>query len=456
MKERYSVAQFNTLIVVLLTSFMTTFTGNALNLSIPAIEMEFGASAKMVGWVMTLYTLVCAVMAVPFGKIADSIDRKKVFCIGLLVFALGSFTSISAWNISSLLVFRGIQGIGASMIFATNMAILVGAFDPSQRGKVLGISTCATYFGLSTGPVIGGILNQQFGWRSILIVSGIIGIISLYLAVTKISREQQKAQFGGLDKKGTFLYCIGLTGLMYGISTFGDGVISYIITAAGMLLLIAFVKTEIGCVDPIIKMSMFKGNKAFLFSNLAALLNYGATFAITYLLSMYLQMAKGLPSQEAGLILITAPLVQAVLSPMAGKLSDHHSPFKLSSAGMAVCAVSLLAFVFLKEDTNIGVIIAILVVVGIGFALFSSPNTNAIMSAVSREDYSVASSIVATMRSIGHTISMAIVTLVVGFNMGNEGMNQVSIDVMMVTLRTCFIIFCIISVAGIYISLKRK
>lgn len=456
MKASYSKAQLNTLIVVMLTSFMTTFTGNALNLSIPAIEMEFGVSAQMVGWVMTLYTLICAVLAVPFGKIADTINRKKVFQTGLLIFAIGSFASIFAWSLNSLLIFRGIQGIGAAMIFATNMAILVGSFDQSQRGKVLGISTCATYFGLSTGPVIGGFLNQHFGWKSILIISGAMAVAALLLAITKVVDEKQKGTFGTLDYKGTLLYCIGLSGLMYGISTLSQGAVSYIITALGAMLLIVFVYIEAKEKDPIIKISMFRGNKAFLFSNLAALLNYGATFAITYLLSMYLQMAKDLSSQEAGLILITAPLVQAIFSPWAGKLSDHHSPFKLSSAGMGVCAVALFAFVFLKVDTPIWFIMATLVIVGMGFALFSSPNTNAIMSAVKKEDYSVASSIIATMRSIGHTISMAIVTLVVGLYMGNRGMNQVEDVVMMDTIRTCFIIFCIISILGIFISLKRK
>ncbi len=456
MKKNYTKEQLNTLIVVLLTAFLTTFTGNALNLSIPAIEIEFDSSAKTVGWVMTLYTLICAGLAVPFGKVADSINRKKVFWLGISIFAVGSFASVFSWSLGALLLFRGIQAVGAAMIFATNMAILVGAFDQKERGKVLGISTCATYVGLSSGPVIGGVLNQHFGWKSILIVSGAIALIALYLAITKIKEEKPENNFKGLDYKGTGLFCAGITALMYGISTIGGNTISYGITLGGVALLIIFFKYEVKVQDPVIKVSMFKNNKAFLYSNLAALMNYGATFAITYLLSMYLQMTKDFSSQAAGLVLITAPLVQAILSPLAGKLSDKHSPFKLSSAGMGVCAVGLGILIFLKVETPLWLIIGTLVLTGIGFALFSSPNTNAIMSAVKKEDYSVASSILATMRSVGHTISMAIVTLVVGIFMGDNGMNQVSNVVMMDTVRTCFIVFCIVSVVGIFISLKRK
>lgn len=457
MKTKYSKDQFNILVVVLLTSFICTFSGNALNLSIPAIEADFGVSAKAVGWVITIYTLVCAAAAVPFGKVADILDRKKIFCIGLGLFNFCSIACVFAWSLPAMLVFRVFQGIGSSMIFATNMAILVGAFDNRERGKVLGISTCATYIGLSSGPVLGGILNQHFGWQSILVVTFALGIVSLYLAITKVPKQlEEEVKIKNFDVAGTALYCIGITCLMYGISIIDQGILAYVLTGVGIILTVTFVKVELKVVDPIVKMQLFKKSKAFLCSNLAALMNYGATSAITYLMSIYLQMAKGFSSQTAGLILITAPLIQALLSPKAGRLADKHSPFKLSSAGMGVCAVALGLLVFLKADSPIWYVIGSLAVVGVGFALFSAPNTSAIMGEVDKEDYGIASSMLATMRSIGFTVSMALVTLIVGLYMGSSGMNQVSGEVMITTIRTCLLVFCGISLVGIFISLKRE
>lgn len=456
MSKKYSKEQINILIVVLLTSFMCTFTGNALNLSIPAIEADFGVSAKAVGWVITLYTLVCAAAAVPFGKLADILDRKKIFATGLGIFVVCSLACVFSWNLTVMLILRGLQGIGSSMIFATNMAILVGSFDPKERGKVLGISTCATYIGLSSGPVLGGILNEHFGWQSILIVTFALGVICLYMAIYKVpSQKIGEGVVRNFDIKGTVLFCVGITCLMYGISIIDTGYVAYILTAIGIAITVWFVKNELKVVDPIIKMQLFTKSKGFRSSNLVALMNYSATSAITYLMSMYLQMGKGFSSQAAGLVLITAPLVQAILSPSAGKLADKHSPFKLSSLGMGVCAISLGILFFIGIDTPIWYIVGGLCVVGTGFAIFAAPNTSAIMGCVDKDDYGIASSILATMRNIGFTVAMAIVTLIVGLYMGQNGMNNVSADVLMSTIRTCLIVFGVISIGGIFISLKR-
>ncbi|MCQ2550638.1 MAG: MFS transporter [Clostridia bacterium] len=437
------------LMVVLLTSFMCTFSGNALNLSIPAIEADFGVSAKAVGWVITLYTLVCAAAAVPFGKLADIVDRKKIFCTGLVIFNIAALLSVFSWNLTVLLTLRAIQGIGSSMIFATNMAILIAAFDPRERGRVLGISSCATYVGLSSGPVIGGVLNQHFGWQSIMIVTVLIGLVCIYIGTTKVPKQGSK-KIEGFDGKGTILFCLGITALMYGIS-----VINWVIIVIGVILSVLFIFTELNVDDPVVKMQLFTKSKAFLCSNLAALMNYSATSAITYMMSMYLQMAKGFSSQSAGLILITAPLIQAILSPGAGKLSDRYSPFKMASIGMAVCTLALGILYFIDVDTSMAYIVFALVVVGVGFAIFAAPNTSAVMGQVDKADYGIASSILATMRNIGFTVAMAIVTLIVGIFMGSQGMNQASPELLLSTIRTCILVFMGISVVGIFVSIKR-
>ena len=205
-----------------------------------------------------------------------------------------------------------------------------------------------------------------------------------------------------------------------------------------------------------VNVRLFGENIGYAFSNLSALLNYSATFAISYLISIYLQVVMGYSSQAAGLIMIFQPVVMALLSPVAGRLSDRFSPFKMSSVGMAFCAAGAGIFIFVGKDSPLAVIIIALLITGLGFSLFSSPNTNAVMSCVDKDEYGVASSVLATMRSIGHTLSMVIVTVTVSRYMGDAPLAEAEPQMLVSVINTSFIIFTAICVAGVFISLKRK
>ncbi|MGI6731534.1 MAG: MFS transporter [Anaerovoracaceae bacterium] len=449
-------SQTATVIVVILTAFVTTFTGSALNLSIPAISQEFNASAIIMNWIINGYVLAIAAFSVPFGRLADLTGRKRILVIGILIFSICSGGAGFAWSIQVLLVIRMLQGIGASMIFSTNMAVLISAFPPEKRGKVIGFSVASTYIGLSAGPVLGGVLNHYLGWRSIFILTFIIGVVSFFLAAKKLPRVEAKMENGGWDILGNIVYIIMIIAIMYGLSSFSTESYGKYLIIGGVILFLFFIYHELKVKHPIVEMRLFKSNLAYLFSNLAALLNYGATFAVSYLLSIYLQTIRGFDSQIAGLILISQPVLMAVLSPYAGRLSDRLSPFKLASFGMGLCALGLFSFIFISANYPMALVIANLVVVGIGFAFFSSPNTNAVMACVEKKDYSVASSILATMRSIGHSVSMAIITFIFAMNFGDMTLEQVEPTAMLMAMRVSFIIFTIICGVGIFISLKRK
>ena len=445
-----------TIIVVILTAFITTFTGSALNLSIPSISQEFSASAIIINWIINGYILAVAAFSVPFGRLADLTGRKRILVIGLLIFSLCSGGAVFSWSIQALLITRMLQGIGASMIFSTNMAVLISAFPPEKRGKVIGFSIASTYIGLSAGPVIGGMLNHYLGWRSIFIMTCIISIVSFFIAARKLPKTKAEVEEGGWDILGNVVYIAMIIAIMYGLSTFSTESYGKYLIIGGVILLIFFIYHELKVKYPIVEMRLFKNNLGYLFSNLAALLNYGATFAIGYLLSIYLQTIRGFDSQIAGLILISQPVIMAFLSPYAGRLSDRVSPFKLASFGMALCALGLFSFIFITANYPLALVIINLIVVGIGFAFFSSPNTNAVMACVEKKDYGVASSILATMRSIGHSTSMAVITFIFAINFGNMTLEQVEPSTMLIAMRVAFIIFTIICGAGIFISLKRK
>ena len=448
--------------VVVITAFITTFTGSALNLSIPDIGSQFGASAGRMGWLVSGYTLSVAAFSVPFGRLADITSRRNVLIAGIALFVACCIAALLSGSMAMLLRSRVMQGVGAAMIFSTNTAVLISAFPGEQRGRALGYSLASTYVGLSAGPVIGGALNHNFGWRSIFVFIGILGVVALAAALMKLPAEKRTEPHApgagrrSFDAAGNVIYMISIFLLMYGLSEAGNGAVYIAVAAAGAAAGIIFVSHEMKSADPVVDIRLFRENKGYAFSNLSAMLNYGATFAISYLISIYLQVVMGYSSQTAGLIMIFQPLIMALLSPVAGRLSDRFSPFRMSSLGMALCAAGTFMFIFTGLQTHLVFIIAALVVTGLGFAMFSSPNTNAVMSCVEKEDYGVASSILATMRSIGHTFSMVIVTITVTVLASDMALADVPADVLIKVIRVSFIVFTAICIAGVFISLKRE
>lgn len=444
-------------IVAAIASFVTAFSGSALNLSIPSIGSEFDVSASSIGWMVTIYALSVAAFSVPWGRIADITSRRNVMVIGLGLFALGCLASVMATSFGMLLVMRLMQGIGASMVFSTNTAILISAFPPNKRGRAIGFNLGGVYVGLSSGPVLGGFLNHQLGWKSIFIFTVAMTVVSLILAEVFLPKDTALNKGRKLDVGGNILFIISIVVLMLGLSqTTVYGKWSLVMIAVGVALVIAFIIYENRQKDPALKVSLFKSNIGFGLSNLSAMLNYAATSALTYLVSVYLQVIMGYSSQVSGLIMICQPIIMAVLSPQMGKLSDTFSPFTLSSIGMAISAVGILPFIFIGRDTPVWVVVVSLVVTGLGFSLFSSPNTNAIMSCVEKADFGVASSLVSTMRTLGQTIGMVIVTMVVSLYMGGSSLAAGSTDMLVKVINRSFLIFVIICAVGVFLSFQRK
>lgn len=451
----YEKYRKSSLITAVFTAFMTTFVASALNLSIPNIESDFSTNAVTVGWIVTIYTVSAAIFSVPFGKLADVIGKRKVLIGGVFVFMLTSVICAFSTSIQAMIIIRFFQGIGAACIFATNNAILISVYPGNRRGAVIGMSVSATYIGLSAGPVIGGFLNSSLGWRAIFWVACILSLISLYFTVTGTPADEGLKERQKTDMVGNILYVLMVSAFLFGFSNIGTCFSGKLLTLLGVVLLIVFGRYELKAVNPVVKISMFTGDAVFTLSNIAALLNYAATFAVTYLVSIYLQLIVGFPSQKAGLILIIMPLIQALITPKTGKLSDTVPPYKLASAGMACCALGLGLFASLGKETGVVFVVVALMVMGTGFGLFSSPNTNAIMSRADKSDYAVANSIVSTMRTIGQSFSMALVNIIVSFKLGDSALSQASGDNLISTIRTCFIVFLFLCIVGTLISLKR-
>jgi EmrB/QacA subfamily drug resistance transporter len=442
------------LLVATIAAFLTPFMGAALNVALPAVGRDLGADAILLNLTATVYLLATAVFLLPFGRLADIAGRKKIFTYGLILFTISSAAGALSPGIYWLIVSRVFQGIGSAMIFGTGVAIISSVFPPGERGRALGINVAAVYTGLSAGPFAGGFLTQYFGWRSIFWMLVPIGFFSVFMVVWKLKGEWTGARKGAFDYKGALLYMFTLTVLMMGLSQVPD-LIGYPLLAVSIVSLVLFVRLESATADPLMEIGLFRMNRVFAWSNLAALINYSATFGVGFLLSFYFQYIKGMSPAEAGLVLVIQPVIMAVFSPLTGRLSDRIQPRVLASTGMAFTTVALAMLAFAGYETSLGYFIFVLSLIGIGFALFSSPNTNAIMGSVDSRYYGVASGSVGTMRMIGQMLSMGIVLILFSVLIGKTEITPQVHGPFLQSMQIAFSLFAVFCFLGIFASVAR-
>ncbi|HOE65031.1 MAG TPA: MFS transporter [Candidatus Hydrogenedentes bacterium] len=396
------------LFVATLAAFLTPFTGSSVNVAIPAIGRELGLHATALSWVVTAYILAASALLLPFGRMADLYGRRKIFMAGIAIFTLSSLLSALTASAAILICGRALQGVGSAMIFSTGLAILTGVYEEGERGRVVGINTAAVYAGLSFGPAVGGALTHYASWRSIFGLNAALGIVAL-MATLRLRGEWRDNAGQRFDLAGALLYTPGTAALMYGIASAKTASYAAWIVMIGVALLAAFIWRERKARDPLLEFRLFR-NGVFTFSSLAALIHYCATFAIGYLLSLYLQELKGLDPRQAGLVLLSQPALMTFVTLIAGRLSDRYEPRILASAGMGLTFLGIALLMPVDASTSVTYISVCLIVLGIGFGLFSSPNTNAIMSSVPKAHYGVASAALSSMRLLGQALSMSLVT----------------------------------------------
>lgn len=440
--------------IAVIASFMTPFMGSAINVALPTIGKTFNANAVQISWVATSYILTAAMFLVPLGKLADIVGRKKIYTIGLFIFTLSSVLCALSSTINQLILFRVIQGLGSSMIFSTSTAIITSVYPVGERGRALGINVSSVYIGLSIGPFAGGLLTQYLGWQSIFLVLVPIGVLAIILVYLRLKQEWAEARKEIFDWKGSLLYGAFLFLLMYGFTMLPDWG-GWILIFSSIVILVLLLRIEKASKFPVLEISLFMNNRVFAFSNLAALINYSATFAVGFLLSLYLQYLKDLDPREAGLVLVSQPIIMAVLSPFSGKISDRIEPRFVASAGMGLSMLGLIFLIFLTPETGIPIIVLNLAVLGVGFALFSSPNVNSIMSSVEKKHLGVASGTQATMRAVGQMFSMGIAMLLFSLFIGRSKINPSNFPQFLTSIKVAFLIFSVLCFGGIFASIAR-
>jgi len=449
------VSRRATLLVVCIAHFLMPFMMSAVGVALPAIGRDFAASARQLGLVEATYVLSASIFLLSMGRLGDIHGRRRVFQGGVAVFTLAGGLLSQAWSIESLIGLRFLQGMGGSMVMATTMAIVVSVFPAEQRGRALGAAIASVYAGISCGPFFGGVLVSSFGWRSIFYLSVPLGALTLLVTVLRLRGEWVEARGEPFDWAGSIVYALSVMLLILGASNLDHGAWALGLLLLAVVGLVGFVHIERRSPYPLLQMTLLTGNRVFSFSNLAALFNYAATFGVTFFMSLYLQFVQGMTPREAGTVLILQPLTQTLLTPLAGRLADRLPAARIATVGMSVCAVGLLVAATVQADTPMASVYAILVLLGTGFAFFSTPNMSVIMGSIPPRYLGIASGLSSSMRTLGMMTSMTVITVILSVLMQGAPVTASTQPAFLLSMRVALLVFSGMCLLGIACSLGR-
>lgn len=404
-------------IISFITSFFTVFVSNGVIIAVPNIAQTFAMTNTVQNWIPTIVVLTMALFTVPAGQICGKIGSKKTFVLGHSLFLVSLLGCIFAFSAESFLFFRFVQGVGGAFANVAEMALIVLAISKESRGKALGIIIGGVYLGTSAAPVICGFLTDLFGWKSIFFVSIPFITFCILMMIFKFDADWITSPDDRFDLIGTLFYMSGIFMFIYGFTELNT-VFGAVLTVVGLVVLVVFVLFELRQKTPVLNVNLFR-NKPFTYYNIAGLCGYFAVMVLSTIFNYYFQYVKGWSASLTGLILIISPVVMSITAPNSGRLSDRIHPQKIAGIGMALTGIALSILVFVDAGTSIYVVVLAMVLQALGMGLFSGPNMNAIMSSVPQKQAPHASASQLTIRAIGQTMSLGLLTLVFSWVMGD-------------------------------------
>lgn len=426
-----------------LVSFAGPFLSTALTIAIPSMAAEFAVLPNTLSRIVTVFLIAAAACLLPFGKISDIYGRRRIYTKAVLLFAFSTGSAIIAPSLAWLLLCYVLQGMSLAAIYVSYMPLLLTTTTPEHQGKCLGFAVSLTYCGLSSGPVLGGVLTQFAGWRSIFFLVCLL-IVSSYFFIRPVREEWYGKCAPYVNLASAALSIPGIVLFLYGLS------VNSPLLWVGLVFLIIFLIHESKSYHPILPIHIFR-NLTFSMSSLAAFIQYSATYAVSFLMSLYAQLVLGLTPARTGLLLLVQPLCMALLSTKTGAISDTYGSRLIASCGL-VCTVIGLSGFALSATPSLPITILLLCCIGTGSSLFGAPNNSAIMGSVTPQFHGLTSSILALARNLGQAVSMALVTLILT---GNAAVLSPYSTAVIATLHTAFTIFAVLCTLAVIASLAR-
>jgi EmrB/QacA subfamily drug resistance transporter len=405
--------------IICLGSFLSPMSMASFTVAIPAMAAELRADAVSVSLLPTVFLLSSVALMLPCAKLADNLGRKRVYTLGIALNACASLAAFAAPDVEWILLLRFIQGAGSAMIFSTSLAIITAVFPASERGLPMGLNTAAVYLGLTVAPALGGLITDSFGWRAVFLLPVPFSAMLLAVISSRMPGEWRHERYSPFDWTGAIIFASWSVALVVGLTGLPawPGVLALLLS---LCLFALFIWQQSHHGEPLIRVQLFRENRVFSFSLATAWLMYASTYSLTFLLSLYLQYVRGLTALEAGQVILVQAIAMAMLAPVAGRLSDSVQPRILCTLGCLCCAAGFALLSRVDFDTPTSYIVTSQFIMGIGFGLFSTPNNNAVMSAVHSRDIGVASATVNLARVSGNLVGISLVNLLVQQLLGDR------------------------------------
>lgn len=442
------------LLPLCLANFTVLLMISAVGVALPAMQHDLGGSAVLLGWVEGAYTLSLAMAFVPVARVVDIWGFRRMFRLALVVFVVAGVALAFSPSLEWIIAVRCLQGVAGATLNTAALSMLAVGVAKAQRGAAMGWFVASIYAGIAAGPLLGGFLVQIWGWRSVFVAS--VPLVATAWGVASRIRGEWRPRAGqGVDGLGVVLYAGSVgTWLMF-LASVDDPHRAGRLVVAAVLLSWWFVRRMGAVPQPLLDLRALLGNRTLIFSLLATGINYASVFCVGFLLSLFTQIVWNFSPMQAGLVLIIPPVVQSLGSPWVGRWADHVSPPLLASAGMALCAGGLAALASSVPTLPVAGLVGILVVQGVGFALFSSPNMTVVLGAVRSQEYAIVSSLTGAFRTFGMAMSMAGITVVFRMVMGTAPVHAAGPQALVTSMRMVLAWAAMLSVVGVVLSLGR-
>jgi EmrB/QacA subfamily drug resistance transporter len=406
-----------TLAAMCFALFMVMLDNTVVNVALPSIQRDLHTSIAGLEWTVNAYTLAFGVLLVTGGRLGDIFGRRRVFLLGVVLFAASSafigFSQSSAWLIGG----RALQGVGAALMMPATLSIITNTFPPHERGKAIGTWAGVSALALAIGPVLGGVLVEHVSWQSIFFINLPVAAVAIAVTLFATQESRDETVLPTIDIPGIAAITIGLTALTLALveaSSWGWGsprVLGlFALAAAGLA---AFARIERRVRVPMVDFDFF-GSRTFLGANIVAFIVSFAMLGMFFFLTLYMQNVLRYSPLEAGLRFLPTTIMVIVIAPIAGRQTDRIGPRPLMTAGLALVATSLLWQSFLTPDSGFGFLLPGFVLMGIGIALVMSPMSTAAMNAVDASKAGVASGILSMSRMVGGTLGVAVLGTFIG------------------------------------------
>lgn len=455
---RFNKTQWMILFTTSLGTLIACLNTSIINIALPSITSYYEAPLSTAEWVVMIYLLLMSSLVLIFGRLGDMYGYKKMYVLG---FALFTFSSLfMAWspNIMFLIGFRGLQAVGAGMVVGIVQAIIAANFPPGVRGSAIGINSMVVSLGLATGPSIGGFLISFISWQYIFYINIPIGLIGTVWAWKVLPRQDGVPQKFDLVGAGSFFVCQMslLLALSHGQEWGWSSPVIIGLLAASLIIFVFFIYWENHRESPMIHLKLFK-NRLFAAANLAAFINYMTQYSVTFLMPFYLIDIIQLPVSRAGLIMTVFPVVMMLTSPFSGVWLYRVGSRTLTASGMGFIAVAILILSGLSPTLNTPLIIVALALVGLGTGLFLTPNNTVIISSVPKDQAGIGSGMIATMRSLGQVMGIAVSGAVFNTRLAHYSMTMETTQEKVFTLaqHDAYLMAFVFALCGITASLIR-